>query len=286
MERTPTPHLLPARDVTRGARLRDLRRQGGIFTAYFAQFVKSRLAYRVDFLIDLIANLFSLGVQLAVITVLFSKVDALQGWSYEQVLFIYGFSLLPLGLFNLVSVNLYRFSDLYIIEGQFDRVLLRPVNPLAQVLFSSFGMGGLNELVLGSAVMAYALNALGRGLDVLDAALLLLFAATGALVYLGVFLGLTSVSFWFEDRMGLAPPVYNVIRFSRYPLTIFHPLVRILLTFVLPFAWVAFYPSTWFVGGDEFHRIALLTPVVGLATFGLAYLVWSRGMGRYTSTGS
>lgn len=286
MDRAPDAHRLPPRDVAAGARLRELRRQGGIYAAFFAQFVKSRLAYRVDFLIDLVANLFSLGVQLAVITVLFGKVDALQGWSYEQVLFIYGFSLLPLGLFNLVSVNLYRFSDLYIIEGQFDRVLLRPVNPLAQILFSSFGMSGLNELVLGSGVMAYALHGLGLTLGAVDVLLLLLFAATAALVYLGVFLGLTSVSFWFEDRMGLAPPVYNVIRFARYPLTIFHPLVRLLLTFVLPFAWVAYYPSTWFVGAEEFRRIALLTPVVGAVTFGLSYLVWTRGMRRYTSTGS
>ncbi|MCB1150707.1 ABC-2 family transporter protein, partial [bacterium] len=260
MDRQHAPHLLPPRDAARGARRRELRRQGAIYAAFFAQFVKSRLAYRMDFLIDLVANLFSLGVQIAVITVLFSKVTALQGWSYHQVLFIYGFSLLPLGFFNLVSVNLYRFSDLYIIEGQFDRVLLRPVNPLAQVLFSSFGMGGLNELVLGSAVMGYALHGMERSLGAGDVLLLLLFAATAALVYLGVFLGLTSVSFWFEDRMGLAPPVYNVIRFARYPLTIFHPLVRVLLTFVLPFAWVAFYPSTWFIGADEFRRIALLTP--------------------------
>ncbi len=284
MERNATPVRLPRR--TGGGLLREPARQASIFAAYFAQFIKTRLAYRVDFMIDLAANLFSLGVQLAVLTVLFGKVDALQGWTYEQVLFIYGFSMLPLGLFNLVSVNIYRFSEQYIIEGNFDRVLLRPVNPLAQVLFSSFGINGLNELVLGTAVMLYAGGKLGLQPGMVDLLLLPVFAATAALVFLGVFLGLTSVSFWFEDRMGLAPPVYNVIRFSRYPVTIFHPLIRMLLTFVLPFAWVAFYPAAWFVGTDEFRRLALLTPVVGVLTFGLAYLVWTRGTRRYASTGS
>jgi len=267
-------------------RLREPWRQAGIYAAYFAQFLKTRLAYRTDFVVDMLANLVSLAIQLSVLTVLFGKITSLKGWTFEQVLFIYGFSLLPLGLFNLVSINIYRFSETYIIEGNLDRVLLRPVNPLAQVMFSSFGMGGLNELVLGTAVMIYAGAGLGLSLGLLDVLSLLLFAGTASLVYMGVFLGLTSVSFWIEDRMGLAPPVYNIIRFSRYPVTIFSPLVRIFLTFVLPFAWVAFYPATWFIGGPEYQRIALLTPLVGLISFSLGYLVWTRGIARYASTGT
>jgi ABC-2 type transport system permease protein len=260
--------------------------QAGIFAAYFAQFMKMRLAYRVDFFIDTLAVSFSILIQMAVLTTLFSKVKALEGWSFEQVLFIYGFSLLPLGLFNLVSVNLYRFADVYIVEGKFDRVLLRPVGTLAQVLFESFNVSGLNEIVLGSAVMIWSGMKLGLDLGVADVLALMVLPPSAALVYMGVFLAITSVSFWHEDRMGLAPPVYNVIRFSRYPITIFGMPIRLILTFVLPFAWVAFYPATWFLGDPEFGRLALLTPVVGLVVFGGAVLIWRRGVGNYASTGS
>jgi len=265
---------------------RSLRRQGGIFAAYFAQFLKVRLAYRVDFAIDMFANLVQAGVQLVILAVLFARVPSLRGWSYEQVLFIYGFSLLPLGLFNIVSSNLYRFGERYVIEGHFDRVLLRPINPLAQIMFEEFNISGVNEIVVGIGVMAHAAMRLGLVWGPPDLALLLVLALAAALIFTGIFLGLTSVSFWFEDRMGLAPPVYNIIRFSRYPMTIFSPLVRLFLTFVLPFAWVAFYPAAWFVGGPELRRLALLTPLVGVAVFGLAYFIWSRGLRRYASTGS
>ena len=262
------------------------RWQAGIFAAYFAQFVKTRLAYRMDFLIDTLGVLASIAIQLAVLNALLGKVTALQGWSFEQVLFIYGFSLVPLGLFNIVSVNLYQFSGRYIIEGKFDRVLLRPVNSLAQVLCESFNVSGLNEILLGLGVAGYAAVRMQLELGPLDVVALLLLAPAAALVYLGVFLAITAVSFWFEDRMGIAPPVYNVIRFSRYPLTIYSLPVRILLTFVLPFAWVAYYPATWFVGGADLKYVAALTPLVGLAVFGGAVLVWRRGVRNYTSTGS
>ena len=270
----------------RRGRLADLSWQGRIFGAYFAQFVKTRLAYRMDFFVDTLAITFSSAVQLSVLAVLFGKVNALEGWTFPQVLFIYGFSLLPLGLFNLISPNLYRFSEAYIVQGKFDRVLLRPVGTLAQVLFESFNVSGLNEILLGTAVMIYAGMKLELALGVADVLALLVLTPTAALIYLGVFLALTSVSFWHEDRMGLAPPVYNVIRFSRYPLTIYGAAVRIFLTFVLPFAWVAFYPATMFIGSDEWARFAWFTPLVGLVVFGGAAIIWQRGVRNYASTGS
>lgn len=260
--------------------------QTGIYAAYFAQFVKSRLAYRGDFLIDALAVSFSIVIQLAVLAALFSKVSALQGWSFHEVLFIYGFSLLPLGLFNLISVNLYGFGDRYIIEGRFDRILLRPIGTLTQILCESYSLSGLNEIALGLAVMTYAGLELDLAFGVAEACGLAVLAPSAALVYLGVFLAITSVTFWAEDRMGLAPPVYNLIRFSRYPMTIYSLPVRIFLTFVLPFAWVAFYPATWFLGSPGFSRLALLTPLVGLVVFSGAVLIWRRGVRRYASTGS
>ena len=53
-----------------------------------------------------------------------------------------------------------------------------------------------------------------------------------------------------------------------------------------PFAWVAFFPATWFLGSAEFSRLALLTPLVGLVVFGGAVLIWQRGVRQYASTGS
>jgi ABC-2 type transport system permease protein len=262
------------------------RWQAGIFSAYFAQFVKTRLEYRMDFFVDTFGVLASIVIQLTVLTTLFSKVSALQGWSFEQVLFIYGFSLIPLGLFNIISVNLYQFADRYLIQGRYDRVLLRPVNTLAQVLCESFNVSGLNEIVLGTAIVVYAGIKLQLAVGPLDVLAVLVLGPSAALVYLGVFLAITAVSFWFEDKMGIAPPVYNVIRFSRYPLTIFSLPVRVLLTFVLPFAWVAFYPASWFVGEGNLRFVAALTPLVGVVVFSGAVLLWRRGEGNYTSTGS
>ena len=64
----------------------------------------------------------------------------------------------------------------------------------------------------------------------------------------------------------------------------------LLLSFVLPFGFMAFYPSTHFLRADgasnPFAAFCYLTPVVGLLAFLLGYSVWSFGIRAYRSTGS
>jgi ABC-2 type transport system permease protein len=254
--------------------------------AYFAQFVKSRLAYRADFLIDSAGVVVALVVQLAFLGVLYTKIRTLAGWSLDQLVFIHGFSLVPLGLFNLISPNLWSFSERYLVEGRFDRVLLRPVHPLFQVVFESFHVPALNEVILGMVLMFVAGARLGLQPDAMDIALFPVLAVSAACVYMGVFVMLTAVSFWFEDRLGVAPPVYNMIRFARYPITIYHPAVRALLSWVIPFGFAAFYPATRFLETEEFRVFVALTPVAGAVCLLGAVLVFRMGARRYASTGS
>jgi ABC-2 type transport system permease protein len=97
---------------------------------------------------------------------------------------------------------------------------------------------------------------------------------------------LTSVSFWFEDRIGIAPPVYNMIPFGRYPITIYNTFIQFLLSWIIPFAFASFYPTVRFLGRTEFAREFYLVPVVSAAVFGAALIVWNSGVKRYKSTGS
>lgn len=260
-------------------------RHAGVLFAYLAQFLKARLAYRADFAVDALAVLGSFAVNLAFLGVIYSKIRTLSGWTLEQMVFVYGFSLVPLGLFNLVSPNLWSFSERHLVEGRFDRVLLRPLHPVFQILFESFHPAALAEVALGLALMGMAAARMDLTFAPLDVVLFPVLALSAAAVYVGVFLLLTSVSFWFEDRLGVGPPVYNMIRFARYPVTIYHPAVQFLLSWVIPFAFAAFYPATPFLGVDTYRGFAALTPVMGAACLAAALWAFARGARRYASTG-
>ena len=59
--------------------------------------------------------------------------------------------------------------------------------------------------------------------------MLIFFGLCASVIYVSVFLMLTTVSFWFEDRIGVHPPVWNMMAFGRYPLTIYSPVVQFFL---------------------------------------------------------
>jgi ABC-2 type transport system permease protein len=201
-------------------------------------------------------------------------------------LFIYGFSLAPLGLFNILSLNLYQFSESYLVEGRFDRVLLRPLNSLYQVLFEAFRLESFQEVFTGLILMYYASRHLQHAFTWADLLWFPLMMLCAALLYISIFVLFTSVSFWFEDRIGIVPPVYNMIAFGRYPITIYNTFIQFMLSWVIPFAFASFYPASQFLRRGEFQPYFYLAPVVTIAVAVIAASFWHLGVRHYNSTGS
>ena len=252
---------------------------------YFAQYAKARLAYRADFATAVFASFAGTAASFAVVLLLFSRFKHLAGWSFPEIVFLYGFSLVPYGLFNVLSMNLYEFADRYLTEGRFDRILLRPVSPLFQVLFESFRLESLQEVVTGTVAVLWALHRLPHA-DPLGLLLLPVWAVLGAGIYLSIFASLTAASFWIEDRVGLAPPVFNLMAFGRYPITIYDMKVRIFISTVIPFAFASFYPTALALGRREFLPLFWAVPVVTALSGWIALSLWRAGIRRYGSTGS
>jgi len=263
-----------------------MRRYFWLLAQYFLQYSKVRLGYRMDFFLSLVTMTLATGFGIAVVFLIFRRVPAIAGWSFTEILLLYGFSLLPLSLFNMISLNLYYFSETYLIMGKFDQVLLRPVNALFQILFEKFRLEAAGDTVLGLVIVASCARQLGLPLGWREWAFLALATVCGCGLYLAVFLMLTCVSFWMEDRVGVIPPVYNMLAFGRYPLDIYGEFIRFVLSWVVPFGFASFYPTAALLGKQAYQVYAWLLPVVTAAFVAAALLVWKRGVRNYSSTGT
>jgi ABC-2 type transport system permease protein len=263
-----------------------MRRHLSLLNQYFLQYSKVRLAYRGDFLISIITTIGATLFGIAVVWLIFGRVPRLAGWSFYEIVFLYGFSLLPMSLFNMLSINLYYFSEVYIVEGKFDRVLLRPVNSLFQILFEQFRLEALSDTVLGLFLVITCARRLGLSLGAGEWLFMAAATVNGCLLYLAIFLLLTCISFWMEDRVGVIPPVYNMLTFGRYPMDIYNPFVKFLLSWIVPFGFATFYPTAALLKADVYRIYAYLLPLVTVAFGGLSLWVWNRGVRNYSSTGS
>jgi ABC-2 type transport system permease protein len=262
------------------------RRHARLFGLYFAQYAKARLEYRADFFSAVIASFLGTAASFGFLLIVFSRVPPLRDWKFEEMVFLYGFSLIPIGIFNVFSWNLWMFADRYLIEGRFDRVLLRPVSSVFQVLFESFRLESLESAVTGVVAVVWSAQRLGLSFGAGDVLLFTVWAVSGGAIYLAIFIGLTATSFWIEDRIGISPPVFNLMQFGRYPLTIYDAWVRFALSFVIPFAFASFYPTARFLGRPEYLLEFWAVPLVAAISLTLALSLWKSGVARYHSTGS
>ena len=262
------------------------KRHSLLFYDYFTQYAKVRVSYRGDFFISLGTSFAATIFALLFVVVLFQKTSQLAGWRFEEILFLYGFSLIPYGIFNVISLNLYDFGNTYIIEGKFDRVLLRPVSSLFQVLFETFRIESVQEIATGIFCVVYASRHLHVTWTVSKVALFVFFGCCAGLIYVSVFLILTTITFWWEDRIGVHPPVWNVIAFGRYPLSIYSGVVQFFLCWIIPFGLASYYPSVRLLGRSVTPEYAPLVPLVAVGFFALAVALWNVGTRHYSSTGS
>ncbi len=254
---------------------------------YLSKFLKTRLEYKADLMLGLVTGLLFQCITLVFIDVLFARQSlTIGGWNRGHVLFIYGFSIFPLNLFFAFFPNLYNVGSKYIIEGNFDRILLRPLNSLFQILMEEVDIESLIGLIIGGAIMYYASAELELVWSLWHMPVFCLMAISGMLIYGGVFTTVASFSFWWPDRIGLMAPLFNMMAFGKYPITIFNRFLQFILMWLIPFAFVAFFPATLFMGVESFYTHALAVPVVACVSMLVGMSAWTLGVRHYESTGS
>ncbi|NMM52966.1 ABC transporter permease [Paenibacillus aquistagni] len=257
----------------------------GLVSEYLKNYAKTRLTYRADFWVEVISDLLFQFTNLIFIFVVFMHTPTLAGWTRDEMVFVYGYFMIPYGIFS-CFFNLWSFSERYIVKGEMDRVLTRPAHSLFQVLLENVDPPSLIGSMVGALLMILTGMNLGLSFSPLDMAVLLLLIIGSVLIYFGIYTALTSISFYSDAPTGILPLVWNIQSYGRYPMTIYNRFIQVLLTWILPFAFVGIVPAAYFVEGKGMQQMALLTPVVGLITFLIGITLWNIGVKRYRGAGS
>jgi ABC-2 type transport system permease protein len=256
-----------------------------MLTQYIGQYMKTRLEYRADMIVELLSDLLFQITNLVFILVVFGHTQFLGGWTRDEIIFIYGFFLVPYAIFG-AFFNIWDFNERYIVKGEMDRILTRPIHSLFQVILERIELESLFGAITGILIMTYASIQLGLSFQWYDMILFIVFAISGALVYAGIFVSLASIGFWSDSPTSLMPMMYNIGNYGRYPVDIYNSVIRFVLTWILPFAFVGVYPAAFFLEKEEWYVYSFLTPVMGLAFFILSVILWNAGVKKYRGAGN
>ena len=263
-----------------------MRKYVKIYRLFIAQYLKGLMQSKVDFFMGFLAFFATQAVGILFLWVVFAQIPNLQGWSFNEVLFIYGFAQIPRGLDHIFTDNIWILGQRMVIEGAFDRYLLRPINPLFHLCADRFQPDGIGELLIGIVILTIA--AVNLNLSVTPMLVLMFFVAViaGTVIYTSVKLLFASIAFWTKESIAIMSLAYRMAEFAKYPIGIYSAPIRFTLSYIIPFAYVAFFPAAALMGREPLVVTVFTSVFISIVAWVVAYGVFKVGVGRYESAGS
>jgi len=262
-----------------------------LYAQFLSVYFKSLMEYRFSFFMDIFIQFTTYGSTYMGIWIVLTRFESIGGWSLYEVLFLYTFNLLSYGICSLFVWSPMRQLEWMVQRGEFDGVLVKPMNPLVHLIFRQFNQHFLGHILLSCIVFAICFRHLDIVWNAANICYFVLALAGATAIQAALLIISGSMSFWFVKSNSFTDTmIYSFRGFLDYPISIYSKWIQIFLTFVIPYAFVNYFPSQYFLGkegSDLFHPFFRFgTPVIGALLMMLALFVWRKGIDRYQGTGS
>lgn len=254
-----------------------------------AQF-KGSMLYRASFLLDCLGYGLWTATDFIMIAVLLSRFPTLAGWNFNEVAVLYGIAASSFTLAQLFARGLENF-DKYIQLGELDRILVRPVSPLVQILAIELPLRRLGRLAQSGGVLVVACLSLQISWDWAKVLLLALTLLTGVIIFIAIHIIGAVTTIWTISTVEFANIFTNGGAYlSSFPLSIYQEWFRNFFLFIVPLGFIAYLPVSYILDKPDSAGLPNWTGWLGLPIAILFLLislgVWRLGLRKYQSTGT
>lgn len=253
--------------------------------------IKSWFQYKIDAVLRSLAVFLREATGIIVIYFTLLAFDSLNGWSRNEMFFLYSLLFLTYGILIIFFTGLRDFEE-YIRSGKLDRFLLRPQGLLFQVITSnSDWFAAIGHGCLGVVLFILSANRIGIVWNIKTVLYYIAAVIGGVLIQGAVFLVLASLQFYLIRTNALKNVFYwNFRRFAGYPISIYHKAIQYMMIYLVPFAFVNYFPAQYLLRKEDMQAFPAvymyIAPVVGVVLYLGAYVFWRISVRFYKSTGN
>lgn len=250
--------------------------------------VRGQMQYRASFLLDILSGAFFQGLGIVFVWALLSQFQAIGGWTLNEVAMLYGFRLTAHGLYLVWFSQIFSI-DQQVIDGTWDRFLVRPIHPFFQLMFSNMRITVLGDLISGVAILVAAISRLSIDWSPQHMALLVCGLIGGAMIDGAFQIGPASLTFRFLDTMPLRIIFDDTFsRFGNYPLSMMNRAAQMVLTWIVPMAFIAYLPVASLLGKQTVFPkwLGWIALPMGALFFIGSIMLFVRASRHYQSSGT
>jgi ABC-2 type transport system permease protein len=251
-----------------------------LVATYLRVGVLNELQYRANFFTSLLQALLSLTVTIASLAIVFSHTETLNGWQAWELIVLVGVYYLMRGFIEtFVQPSMESFLRA-VRMGTLDFTLTKPEDSQLLVSVRSIAIWNLVNVFIGFGLLLFGVARGGAQTSAADVAGFLLMLAAGAVIVYSFWLMLATIAFWFVRIENILVVFESMYEAGRWPVMIYPPILRILLTFVVPVAFAVTVPAQALVGRATLWTIAGAL-LLAVAIFALARWFWLLGVRQY-----
>ena len=247
---------------------------------------RALLEYETDFWIMAVATAFMQVVNIVFLAALFARVPQINGWTFWLVVVMFGMVSLAEGVSSLLSQGVWNLARL-IDQGELDYLLVRPYPVVLQVTSSEIATQGLSYTILGGLMVGVALGHIHVDWTLWRVLFGIVLLAGAIAIKMAINLSTNAVSFWLPSATSMFAVAMNRAgELARFPLSVYPLALKAVLGFVVPFAFISYFPVASLAGTGPSRWTGLLTPLVAVYCVVVALTVFRRGLRRYESAGN
>ncbi|PZE20987.1 ABC transporter permease [Paenibacillus xerothermodurans] len=249
--------------------------------------IRSRMQYKWNFWFSALLAAIINVMDFVLITIVLWKFDSLKGWSIYEIGYLYGTIMMCKAIYRTLANDIHHLEK-YLVSGDLDQLLLRPVPLLFALMSQNFRLMP-GEYIQGGAVLTICINHMLQSGQVGWSAIPLtcMFIVTGATILFAIGLGTATCGFWLTRISELQTVTEDAARTAvQYPMEIYPMWMRSLLLTVIPVGAANYLPALYILRG-ELGAWLLPATILFAALFLSATLkFWQFGVSKYQSTGS
>ena len=126
-----------------------------IYKMILIQDIKTKKVFRIDFIISFFSGIILGFANFIAIWVLFQNISSIMKWNYQEMLFLYGFSLLSQTPSSVFFDNSWLLCE-KIIKGDFIIYFFRPINIFFYYTFERINLNDIGQFFLGLVLIVYS----------------------------------------------------------------------------------------------------------------------------------
>jgi len=249
--------------------------------------LRSALEYRADFWIAAVGAILQQLVSIVFLLTFFGHVSSLGGWSLWQILVLQGLVMAADGIREMFADGVWKLrADVN--DGSFDRVLVRPIPPALQQFTALASIHGIGNTSLGLVVLILGLARSGVDWTWWSVPVLVLTILCGTVLTASISFLTNMIAFWEPSAQSAFPTLVALMRdFAKFPLDVYGAGIRIVITVILPYGLISYYPSRLVLGVGDAPGWWVTTPLIAAGASALAAsIVWRRGLNHYQGVGN